>query len=128
MRPENLRYLESHEWARQDGDLVTFGITDWAVEHLSDLVYIELPEVGAQLAKGKGFGEVESVKAVSELFAPVSGEVVEVNEELKENLDHLTSDPFGAGWMIKVRPSKPAEMDGLLDAEQYEKTLEASAE
>lgn len=125
MIPTNCRYLESHEWARQDGDLIVVGITDFAVKHLTDLVFIDLPEVGETIERGTRFGEIESVKAVSDLNSPVSGEIVEVNSELADNLDRVASDPFGAGWMIKVRPSASNTFDGLLDAAAYQKVTES---
>ena len=125
MIPTNCRYLESHEWARQDGDLIVVGITDFAVKHLTDLVFIDLPEVGETIERGSRFGEIESVKAVSDLNSPVSGEIVEVNSELADNLDRVASDPFGAGWMIKVRPSSGNPFEGMLDAAAYQKVTES---
>ncbi|MEQ8766570.1 MAG: glycine cleavage system protein GcvH [Planctomycetota bacterium] len=124
MRPDDLRYLESHEWVRLQDGMATIGITDYAVEHLNDLVFLDLPSVGDEVTRGESFGEIESVKAVSELYSPVSGEVVEVNEPLKENLDQLAQDAFGGGWMIKVKASDPSELESLLDAAAYEKVLE----
>lgn len=119
--------MESHEWAKVEGDLVVIGITDFAVKHLTDLVFIDLPETGDQLTRGERFGEIESVKAVSDLNAPVSGEVVEVNDGLQDALDTVTNDPFEAGWMIKVRPDPDAsaQLEQMLDAEQYQKVTEA---
>jgi glycine cleavage system H protein len=119
-RPTDRQYLPSHEWAKTDGDIVTIGITDFAVESLTDLTYVDLPDVGDEVTAGKSFGEIESVKAVSDLNSAVSGEVVEVNEALKDEagLESLAKDPFGAGWMIKVKPSGPAE--GAIDAAAYE--------
>ncbi|MEE3285926.1 MAG: glycine cleavage system protein GcvH, partial [Planctomycetota bacterium] len=102
MDPATLKYSRSHEWLHLDGNTATIGITDFAVEALTDLVYVELPEVGRALAAGEIFGEVESVKAVSDLYAPVAGEVVEINSGLPDDLDALGEDPFGRGWMIKL--------------------------
>ncbi|QDT65439.1 glycine cleavage system protein GcvH [Calycomorphotria hydatis] len=116
---ESLKYLESHEWVNLSGETATIGITDFAVEQLTDLVYIDLPAVGSTITKGQTFGEVESVKAVSELYAPISGEVVEVNSSLEDDLAVLSDDAFGAGWMIKVKPSNPSELDELLDRATY---------
>ena len=124
MIPSDLRYLESHEWARQDGDTITIGITDVAVRHLTDLVFIDLPEVGDAVTKGERFGEIESVKAVADLNSPASGEVVEVNGDLADALDKIAGDPYGEGWMIKVKVSDPSELDGMLDAAAYEKSTE----
>jgi len=121
----DLRYLETHEWARLEGDIVTIGISDFAVKHLTDLVYIDLPEVGDTLTKGERFGEIESVKAVSDLNSPVGGEVVEVNSELADALDRIGSDPFGAGWMVKVKVEAGTGIDDLLDAAAYLKVTEA---
>jgi glycine cleavage system H protein len=118
--------MESHEWARQDGDTVTIGITSFAVEHLSDLTFISLPAVGDTLEKGDRFGEIESVKAVSELFSPVRGEVVEVNEALEEHVELVSEDPFEKGWMIKVRTDGSAP-EGM-DSAAYQKHVEAEAE
>ncbi len=125
MRPDNCGYLASHEWARVDGELVTIGITDFAVAELSDLVFIDLPEVGSTLTKGERFGEVESVKAVSDLYAPASGEVVEINTELADNVDAIHDDAFGAGWMLKIRPSDADPLAGLLSAAEYDQQIES---
>lgn len=121
----DLRYLETHEWARLDGDIVTIGISDFAVKHLTDLVYIDLPEVGDTLTQGERFGEIESVKAVSDLNSPVSGEVVEVNSELADALDRIGSDPYGAGWMLKVKVDAGTTLDRLLDATAYKAVTDA---
>ena len=118
--------MPSHEWARLEGDVVTVGISAHAVKQLSDLVYIELPEKGKKVKKGEPFGEIESVKAVSELFSPVDGEIIDVNAALSDNLESITKEPYGAGWMIKIKPSNPAELDRLMSAKDYEKhTAEA---
>lgn len=113
------RYLESHEWAKKDGNVVTVGITAFAVEHLSDLTFLSLPSVGTTLKKGDRFGEIESVKAVSELYAPVAGEVIEVNTSLKDKPEVVNADPHGS-WMIVLKFSDPSEVDTLLDASQYD--------
>ena len=119
-RPAELRYTASHEWVRVEGDVAWVGITDFAVEHLSDLTFLQLPDVGDALEAGDSFGEIESVKAVADLNAPVSGEVVEANTELADNLERLTESPFEAGWMVKVKMSDPSQAEGLLSLEQYE--------
>lgn len=120
-RPANVRYLESHEWAKRDGAEIVVGITDFAVQALGDLTFVDLPAPGKAVAKGTAFGEIESVKAVSDLNAPVSGTVVKVNEGLKKDLAPLAADPFGAGWMLRIKPSTPAEFDTLLDGGGYDK-------
>ncbi|MBI4577698.1 MAG: glycine cleavage system protein GcvH [Planctomycetes bacterium] len=119
-RPENLRYRETHEWLRVEGAEAVVGITDFAVEHLSDLVHLQLPRTGARFRAGEVFGEVESVKAVSELYAPVDGEVMAVNGELPDDLDRLARDPFGEGWMVRLRMADPAQARSLLGASDYE--------
>jgi len=123
MDPAQLRYNESHEWAglvsEGGGELAVVGITDFALEQLTDLVFMELPSVGSQVTRGQQFGEVESVKAVSPLYSPVSGEVVAVHESLTLQLDGLASDPYGEGWLIKVRMSDPAEWESLMERDTY---------
>ena len=119
----NAKYRETHEWARQEGDLIVCGITDHAQESLSDVVYVELPEVGDTLNQGDTFGVVESVKAASDLYMPMSGEIVAVNERLEDEPELVNSDPFGEGWMIKFKPTNPDEWDGLLTGEEYEKAV-----
>jgi glycine cleavage system H protein len=121
MRPNDRKYLKSHEWCLIDGETATVGITDYAVSHLSDLVFLDLPEVGSKIKADESFGEIESVKAVSDLYSPVSGEVVETNDALVDNLDTLASDAFGGGWMMRVRFSH--QSDQLLDAAAYEELL-----
>lgn len=113
------KYADSHEWISLDGDVATVGISDFAIAELTDLVYMELPSVGGSVTKGEVFGQVESVKAVSDLYAPVSGEIVEVNEELPDDLARLSDDPYGAGWVIKVKLSDAAEVDALMDEAAY---------
>ena len=121
--PKDLKYTREHEWAKQEGGRVRVGITAYAQDQLGDVVFVELPKVGAKVTASKAFGVVESVKAVSDLFAPVSGEVVEVNAELGQKPETLNADPYGKGWMIVVKPSTKAEWDQLLTAEQYEEFL-----
>ncbi len=128
MRPTELRYTKSHEWAKVEDKQAVFGITDYAVEHLSDLTFIDLPDIGDEVGRGEGFGEIESVKAVAELNAPLSGKVLEVNTEIQDNLETLSEDPFGAGWLIKIEISAPGEIDAILSAEDYEKVVEAEGE
>lgn len=118
--PADLRYTRDHEWAKAEGGRVRVGITAYAQEQLGDVVFVELPKVGAKVAQRQSFGVVESVKAVSDLFAPVSGEVVEVNAELSTTPELVNQDPYGRGWMIVVAPSNTGEWDGLLTAAQYE--------
>ena len=117
--PDDRRYSREHEWVRVEGSVAVIGITSFAADELGDIVYVELPELGAKLAQFSSFGVVESVKAVSDLFAPVSGEVTEVNEDLRGSPELLNSDPFGAGWIAKVTLSDAAEMEQLLDAAAY---------
>lgn len=120
MDQASARYLKSHEWAGLDGDIATVGITDFAVGQLTDLTYVELPKVGSTVTRGERFGEVESVKAVSDLYSPVSGEVVEVNADLEDDVSPLSNDPLGAGWLIKVRVTDRAGLAELLDRAAYE--------
>ena len=124
-RPAGLRFLKTHEWARLDGEHAWIGISDYAVKHLSDLVFLDLPEPGQDIMQNEPFGEIESVKAVSDLYAPLTGEVVERNEALMENLDLLKRDPWQEGWMLKVRMEKPSEAEALLDGEAYAQVIEA---
>ncbi|MDP7062761.1 MAG: glycine cleavage system protein GcvH [Planctomycetota bacterium] len=123
MRPSDRSYLESHEWAKLDGDIVTVGITDFAVEQLGELVYLDLPESGDDATYSEGFGEVESVKAVSDVNAPVTGEIVEVNSDLADDLETLQNDPFEGGWLIKVKVDGADALNGLLDAAAYEEVV-----
>jgi glycine cleavage system H protein len=130
--PANYRYTNQHEWIDAKGDVATIGITDYAQHELGDVVFVELPKPGAKITAGKSFGTVESVKAVSEIYAPVSGEVVEANAELHNTPEKINSDPHGEAWLIKVRLSNPAEIKSLMDAPAYEtfiadKNKEASA-
>ena len=118
------RYMESHEWVRVEGDEGVIGISDYAQSELNDVVYVELPEVGDALKKGEEFGTVESVKAASEMYTPVSGEVIAVNKELEDSPELVNQDPFGVGWMIRLRLMAPGELEELLDAEAYRATVE----
>ena len=121
--PEDLRYTREHEWARKKGSSYVVGITDFAQSQLGDVVYVELPDVGDPVKKGESFGVVESTKAVSELFAPLSGKVVEVNDPLSDAPETVNDDPYGEGWLIRVRLSDPAEVEALLDAPAYREFL-----
>ncbi|MBV9217725.1 MAG: glycine cleavage system protein GcvH [Acidobacteria bacterium] len=125
--PENLRYSKDHEWVLVDGDLATIGITDYAQHSLGDVVYIDMPRVGDKFAAHESFGSVESVKAVSEIFTPVGGEVSEVNEGLNDTPESVNGDPYGAGWMVKVKMDNAGEADAMLSAVEYEEYLAASA-
>ena len=118
-RPESLKYTPSHEWVRVEGDIAVVGITDHAVEQLGDLAFVDLPAKGEKVEKGVPFGEIESTKSVSELFSPLSGEIVDVHDDLVENLLLITTSPFGDGWMVRIRMSDPSELDTLLSAEGY---------
>jgi glycine cleavage system H protein len=119
----NARYAASHEWARREGDLIVTGITDHAQEELSDVVYVELPEVGATFKKGDQFGVIESVKAASDLYMPMGGEIVAVNQELVTSPEIVNQDPYGKGWMIKYRPSDASEWDALMSGQEYEQSV-----
>ncbi len=123
--PDDLRYHEEHDWARIDGDQATFGVTWYAQDALGEVVFFDPPEVGASVRKDQTYAEVESVKAVSDVFAPLSGEIVEVNEALAESPERINADPYGDGWMIKVRMSEPSEADKLMDAAAYKEMLES---
>lgn len=121
--PDDLKYHPDHDWARIEGDLATFGITWYAQDALGEVVFFSAPKVGATLRKGDPYAEVESVKAVSDVVAPLSGEIVEVNGELASVPEAVNDDPYGAGWLVKVRLSDPGEVEELLDAASYEATL-----
>ena len=122
MYPDDLRYAKTHEWVRP-GDPATLGITHFAQDELGDLVYVELPSMGRTLAAGESFGSLESVKTVSEVYAPAGGEVVEVNSALTSAPELINSDPYGEGWLIKLRLSDPSELDNLLDSTAYEQSI-----
>ncbi len=121
--PDDVRYAKSHEWARTDGDKIKIGISDYAQDQLGDIVFVELPEVGDTFGKGEEFGTVESVKAVSELYMPVAGEVVAINDGLEDAPEKVNNTPYGDGWMLEVKADNPAEMDDLMDNNAYVETL-----
>ncbi len=125
MTPEDNRYAKSHEYVHPEaGDLVIIGITDYAQKELGDVVFVELPPVGSELELGDEFGSIESVKAVSELFSPVSGQVVEINEALNDKPELVNTDPYGDGWMMKIKLTIPEEVDEMMTAEEYEEYVE----
>ena len=121
--PKEYRYTDQHEWVRVDKDVATVGITDYAQNELGDVVFVELPKTGTKIGAGKSFGTVESVKAVSEIYAPLTGEVVEANNDLHDKPEKINSDPHGSAWLIKVRMANPAEVNSLMDAAAYEKFI-----
>ena len=121
--PEDLKYHAEHDWARIEGDQATFGVTWYAQDALGEVVFFDPPEVGTQVSKDQAYAEVESVKAVSDVFAPLSGEVVEVNEALGSGPEAINDDPYGGGWMVRVRLSDPSEVDSLMDADTYQESL-----
>jgi glycine cleavage system H protein len=124
MIEKDLKYMETHEWAKVEGDIATVGLSDVAFELLGDIVYVELPELGQSVTKGEPFGVIESVKAASDMYSPVSGEVVETNKEVEENFDIFKTQAYSGGWMIKIKMSDPAELDTLLDASKYKELAE----
>jgi len=128
MYPENFRYSEDHEWVKVEGDIAVIGITDHAQKQLGDIVFVEVPEVDDEFDKGDEVGSIESVKAVAEMFLPVSGTVVEVNEALEDAPETLNKDPHGEGWILKVKLSDASEVDELMDAAAYQKYLEEEGE
>ncbi len=119
MFPENYKYTKDHEWVAVDGDVGTVGITDYAQKELGDIVFVELPEVGQELKSGETLGNIESVKAVSELFSPVTGTVVQINTALEDQAEMVNQDPHGAGWIVKIRLAQPEELGELMDAAAY---------
>ena len=123
--PVDLKYTQDHEWIRVEGDVVTVGVTDFAQGELGDVVFVEIETEGEELDKGETFGTVEAVKTVSDLFMPVGGEVAEFNEVLADDPELVNKDPYGEGWMIKIKVADTAELDALLSAEDYQKILEA---
>lgn len=127
MYPENYRYTKEHEWVLVEGGLATVGITDHAQKELGDIVYVDLPQPGDSVAAGKTMGSVESVKAVSDIYSPVTGEVAEANAALNEAPEKVNQDPHGAAWMVKVKMSNPAEINDLMSAAEYQSYLEGSA-
>lgn len=122
--PEEVKYTEEHEWVMIEGDVVTIGITDFAQDQLGDVVFVELPEVGEQLQSGKPFGVVESVKAVSDVYAPVTGEVVEVNDNLPDDPEMINNSPYDEGWMLKIKLSDSTQLDELMDVDAYQAFIE----
>jgi glycine cleavage system H protein len=125
--PEDLKYHAEHDWARIDGDQATFGITWYAQDALGEVVFFDPPEVGTAVSKDESYAEVESVKAVSDVFAPLSGEIVEVNQALADSPENINGDPYGEGWMVKVRMSDPSELDQLMDVGAYRELLQAGS-
>ena len=121
--PDDLKYHAEHDWARVDGDTATLGITWYAQDQLGEVVFFDPPGVGTQISKDSPYAEVESVKAVSDVIAPVSGEIVEVNEALKDSPEQINDDSYGEGWLVKVKLSDPSELDALMDAEKYQESL-----
>jgi glycine cleavage system H protein len=122
--PDDLRYHEQHDWARVEGETATFGVTWYAQDALGEVVFFDGPDVGKEVKKDEAYAEVESVKAVSDVYAPLSGEITEVNDNAMQNPEVINADPYGEGWMVKVKLSDPSEADSLLDAEAYQKLLE----
>ena len=125
--PDNLKYTREHEWARIRGKTATIGITDYAQDQLGDVVYVELPDVADEVAKDEHFGTIESVKTVSDLFSPVSGEVAKINEQLEDRPELINEDPYGDGWMIQVQITDPDELEDLMTSEEYEAFVEEEA-
>lgn len=121
--PENLKYTKDHEWAKIDGDVATIGITDFAQSELGDIVYVELPEIGTKTEQGETFGTIEAVKAVSDLFSPLSGEVIDVNKQLADQPEVINKDPYEDGWIIKIKLSESSEINNLLDKKKYEELI-----
>ena len=126
--PEDLHYSKDHEWVRVDGDVAVIGITDYAQNSLGDVVYVELPKAGDEFAASEPFGSVESVKAVSEVFTPIAGVIAQINESLADEPETVNSDPYGSGWMIRLKMSNPGEVDSLLTAAEYEDFTKAETE
>jgi glycine cleavage system H protein len=121
--PSELRYTKDHEWVKVEGDTAIVGITDYAQSELGDVVYVELPEDGAEVSMNETFGSIEAVKAVADLFSPVSGEVIEINESIQDEPEKVNQDAYGDGWMVKIRLSNPDELSQLMDASAYEKHI-----
>jgi len=124
MYPDDLKYSTEHEWVRMDGNIAEIGVTVFAQDSLGDVVFIDLPDVGTEIRQFDKFGEIESVKAVSDLFSPVGGKIVATNPGAIENPETVNTDPYGSGWLIKIEVSDPAQLDALMDSETYESTLE----
>jgi glycine cleavage system H protein len=125
--PEELKYHPEHDWARVEGDEATFGITWYAQDALGEVVFFDPPEVGASVSKDDAYAEIESVKAVSDVFAPLSGEIIEVNEALADSPENVNQDPYGEGWMVKIRLSDPSEVEQLMDVDAYKELLKAGS-
>ena len=125
MNPQDLKYTQEHEWARADGDRLTVGITHYAQDSLGDVVYVDLPAAGTRVEQGQPFGEVESTKSVSDLYAPVTGTIVERNEALESSPELVNSDPYGEGWMVIIQAEEAASVDGLLSAQDYDRLTAA---
>ena len=121
--PANLKYTEDHEWVSEEDDILTVGISDFAQGELGDIIFVEMPEIGNEYGKGDPFGTIEAVKTVADLFAPISGEVVAINEELEETPELINSDPYGKGWIVRLKPSESEELDELLTASAYEESI-----
>lgn len=128
MYPKDLKYMESHEWARREDDIAVVGITFYAQQEIQDVVYVELPEIGAIVEQQKEFGVIESVKSAFDLYAPVSGEVIEINEALEDAPELVNEDPYGKGWMIKIQMTNPDELNDLMTAEEYRAMIETEEE
>ncbi|MBD3175916.1 MAG: glycine cleavage system protein GcvH [Armatimonadia bacterium] len=121
--PSELKYTEEHEWVKVDGDTAAIGITSYAAEELGDIVFVDLPDTGTEVSKGDTFGTIESVKTVADLYAPVSGEITEINETLEDTPETVNESPYEKGWIVKIKMSDKSETDGMLSAEDYEKKL-----
>lgn len=128
MFPKDLKYMESHEWAKSEGDVVIVGVSDYAQQQIQDVVYVELPEIGQELEQKKEFAVIESVKAAFDIYAPASGEVVEINKELEDAPECINDDPYGAGWIVKILLSNPGELNNLMSVEEYRANLEGEVE
>ena len=122
--PDDLRYSKEHEWVKSDGNMVKIGITDYAQDQLGDIVFVELPDLEATFAKGEEFGSIESVKAVSEIYIPIGGEILAVNTAIEDSSELVNTDPYNEGWLVEVKPSDPSELDELLNKDAYLKLLE----
>ena len=128
MYPEELKYMESHEWAKSEGNIVIVGVSDYAQQQIQDVVYVELPEIGQELEQKKEFAVIESVKAAFDIYAPASGEVVEINRDLENAPECINDDPYGAGWIVKILLSNPGELNNLMSVEEYRANLEGEVE
>ncbi len=126
--PKELRYTAEHEWVRNEGGIFTIGITDYAQQSLGDVVYVEMPELGAEISKGESFGVVESVKAASDIYAPIDGEIADIHQELDEHPEFINQSPYEKGWIVKVKPSDPGEIEELMDHSGYQKFVNKESE